>query len=355
VDGFVEALQVVLGQGAAVIAPSQAPLPRANPEPAPSANSEPRSGVDAVPDFSHNPAELASGESAPGDATRRDKRDERDIARQLAAALDRAAELEQWDLAQRIASQAARIASQHPLLAERIARLRAARGEFEIALTIIDSCAQRTASMRLLRAVCLLQLGRRHEAHLDLHAWARRSSAPLQSRLALALLEWEEGDEEAAITALQRSLKQIEDPHTLAALLLMATMRERTALAAIWAGRLRASLASHPRRAMFDTLLMALGFVEREPQPLPDSPAAIATLATELIGNEDLLPALVEAQRIADDRDTATLLAASLEQAIDELNDQSAGCTALSELSSMLGRHDEAEAWGCRAATQSPD
>ncbi len=322
-DGFIESLHAALGQGQAVVAPAR----------------NHRAGGEH--DIN---ATCTNGQRA---------RDDRAIARELAALLDRAMNLNQWAHAERIAHTAARLTRDHPILAERLARLRAARGEFEIALTIIDSCITQPASMRLLRAICLLQLGRRHEAHLDLHEWSRRSSAPLHARLILALLELDEGDDEAAAIALQRNLRQIEDPHTLAALLLMAVSRGRSTLAGLWARRLRAAIASHPSPALFHTMLAACGFAQRE-AGVPDSPAAAATLATELIGNEHLLPALVEAQRLEGDHAAARLLINALRQAVDELDDPCAACAALADLYVMLGEREVAAAWRGRTGDLEP-
>ena len=288
--------------------------------------------------------------------------DDRTIARELAASLDRATSLGQWELAERIAAQSIRIAREHPLLAERIARLRTAKNEFEAALNVIDSCHTQPASMRMLRTVCLLQLGRAHEAHADLLGWARRSSAPLQARLMLALLEWESGHHDDAVAALQHNLKQIEDPHTLAALTLMAASQNRTHMAGIWAERLRTVCVSHAQRPYFETLLLAAGFA-RPKQRIAATPEAAATLATELLAQEHLIPALVESQRLAQrssqDRsgedETPRLLADAIALAADEVEDPVTACSALADLHERLGEHEIAEAWRGRAAANRRD
>src|SRR4029453_17641159 len=148
-------------------------------------------------------------------------RDEREVARRLADTIERAMDLGLWEHAQRVAESAAQLAHRFPHLADRLARLRLAQRDPQSALNIIDSCAVRPASLRLLRAACLLQLGQRIEAQLDLQEWSRRASAPLQARYMLALLEWHAGDAHAAMEALRRNLRQIEDPRTLTALLLI--------------------------------------------------------------------------------------------------------------------------------------
>jgi predicted negative regulator of RcsB-dependent stress response len=276
--------------------------------------------------------------------------EDRSVARELAAALDRATSLGQWELAERIATQSDRIAREHPVLAERLARLRVARSEFEAALNIIDACHTQPASLRLLRTVCLLQLGRAHEAHADLLGWARKSSAPLQARLMLALLEWETGHHDDAVAALQHNLKQIEDPHTLAALTLMAASQNRTHMASIWAERLRTVCVALEQRPYFETLLQAAGFA-RPRHRIAATPENAAALGTELLAQEHLIPVLVEAQRLAPhqtaeaDTETARLLASAIANVVDEFEDTRTACASLVELHERLGEDDIAEAW----------
>jgi len=248
-----------------------------------------------------------------------------------------------------------RLAREHPLLAERIARLRASRSEFEAALAIIDSRPPHTqpASMRLLRAVCLMQAGRGHEAHADLLLWARKSSAPLQARLMLAVLEWECGRADDAADALQHTLKQIEDPAALAALMLMAAAQDRRHMAGIWAERLAKACLTHPHRAYFETMLAANGF-NRPKVRLAATRETIAALATELLAQEYVIPALVESQRLSGERETIMLLASAIEQAIDELDDQSAACDAMATLCELVDDRDVAEAWRSRAERARP-
>jgi hypothetical protein len=292
-----------------------------------------------------NEALIARSGSASDDAA---TEDDRAIARELAATLDRAVELGQWELADRIAGQSTRISREHPLLAERLARLRAARGDFETALNIIDACRHRPASMRLLRTVCLLQAGRRHEAHADLLTWARKASAPLQARLILSLMEWDAGHADDASATLQHTLRQITDPSSLAALMLMAVAQDRRHMAGIWAGRLAQACVTHPHRRYFEAMLAAHGFNRLKTQ-LNATPEAVSTLATELLANEQVIPALAEAQRLGGERQTALLLAGAIERVIDELENHAGACAALATLHEILGDSDLGSALRDRA------
>ena len=131
-------------------------------------------------------------------------------ARALADAIDRAMDMGLWEHAERIARSALRLAPASARLSEQLARLRLAQGRPETALTIIDSPwaqGEMYASLRLLRAVCLVQVGRKQSAHSDLLRWSKKSTAPLDARLMLALLEWEAGDDHAATLSLLRNLK----------------------------------------------------------------------------------------------------------------------------------------------------
>lgn len=322
VDGYIQSLQTALGARHSVIAHS----------------SDARISRDGA---------AATALEAPRHTIAVDDND-RATARQLAAALDRAIDLGEHELAERISIQSMRIAREHPMLAERIARLRAARGEFDSALALIESARNVPASMRLLRVVCLLHAGRRHEAHADLLHWARKASAPLPARTILAILEWEAGRIDDSAWALQRNLQQIEDPATLAALMLMAASQNRTHTADIWAERLRAACMTHPRSSLFETMLVAAGH-GRPARRATITPEAVAALATELLAAEHLLPALAEAQRLRPDHEIARLVAAAIESALADFDDQTTALLTLADLHETLDERDAAAAWRSRA------
>ncbi|MCI0365116.1 MAG: hypothetical protein L0219_14665 [Phycisphaerales bacterium] len=293
--------------------------------------------------------------------------DERRIARRVGEALDRAMELGLWEHAERVAASAMRLAPQHAVVAERLARLRAAQGDFQAALAIVDSCASRPASLRLLRAVCLLQLGRRLEAHLDLREWSRAASAPLQARLLLALLEWLEGDQRSAIDALLRNLKQFQDPRSLTALMLIAAAEDRPKLAAYWAQRLRVVCAWNRGTPDIDIVMRSLEMDGFDRSAILPTEAQVQTLATELLGNEMVVPALVEAQRrIKDQMDQdlvnpkarsapgALLLKRAIEKTLDDLADRATGYVALAQVCLLEEDSKGALEWAARGLREFP-
>jgi hypothetical protein len=292
---------------------------------------------------------------------------ERRIARQIGEALDRAMELGLWEHAERVAATAMRLAPQHAVVAERVARLRAAQGDFQAALAIVETCGSRPASLRLLRAVCLLQLGRRLEAHLDLREWSGQASAPLQARLLLALLEWLDGDQRSATDSLLRNLKQFQDPRSLAALLLMAAAEDRPKLAAYWADRLAVVCAWNSGAPDISIVLRSLEMDGFDRSSIVPTEAQVQTLATELLANEIVIPALVEAQRrIKEQREQdlvnptarrapgALLLKRAIERSLDDLADRATGYVALAQLCFLEEDSKAALEWAVRGLREFP-
>ena len=271
------------------------------------------------------------------------QRDEFSVARELSQALDRAMQRCQWQQAARIAATAMRIACEHPMLCERIARMQLALGQAESALNLIETCASRTSSLRLLHVACLLQLGRRHEAHLALREFTLKSCAPVQARLMLGLLEWHGGDTRAAHEALTRNNHQIKDPHTLLALALINVVNGNLEQATRWIHKLQQSSAWSIDAPLFQDILHSMGL------PLdiePSEPAInqIEALAVELLANEQVIPALVYWQQSNCDFNLATMLARAIEQALPDLEDRATGYLALCDL------HDAMDDAGCAAA-----
>lgn len=267
---------------------------------------------------------------------------QRRLARKLADAIDRAVALGLWDHADRLARTAAPLATGYPRLVEPLARLRLAQGDPETALRLIETCGTPPASLRLLRASCMLFLGARTEANLDLYRWSARASAPLDARLLLGLME--RGDDDTtAVHTLLRNLRHLEDPRTLQALLLISTQRGRPEQSEVWADRLRdgGRTGNEGDAEISDLMLESLGMpgLRADVEPTADQANA---LAMELITFEPAIATLTEAQRRRPHLPTTILLARAIEQAMPDLTDQATALHALARLSVLLGDQNAA-------------
>ena len=276
------------------------------------------------------------------------------LARKLADAIDRAVALGLWDHADRLARSAAPLATGYPRLVEPLARLRLAQGDPETALRMIETCRTPPASLRMLRATCLLFLGSRTEAHLDLYRWSARASAPLDARLLLGLME-RDGKDATAVRTLLRNLRHLEDPRTLQALLLISTQRGRPEQAEVWAGRLRngGPGGSEGAAEISDLMLQSLGMpgLRADTEPTADQANA---LAMELITFEPAIATLTEAQRRRPHLPTALLLARAIEQALPDLSDQATALHAMARLSVLLGDYEAARSWARQGLAANP-
>jgi tetratricopeptide (TPR) repeat protein len=312
------------------------------------------SGAGAVAgDVARRGAPEGAPAPAPVQGAAPDASAERRLARELALALADALRCGRLDQAQRLASTSARLAHRHSSLCEQLARLRMAQGDGETALAIIDGCMLRPASLRLLRAACLIQLGRAPEAHLDLHRWSRLSTAPLNARVMLALLELERGDAEAALAALRRNPRSLEDRRTLAAQAL-ACLENDCAPAA---RRVAVYLAAAPpcddaARAMH-LMLHSLGAgVHHRRAPVTEG--RVARLAVEVLANEQVIPVLVDIHLRQPNLELESLLTRAIEQALPHLDDRSAAMVQLARLARSRGRLEAAHRWIRSALEQRP-
>jgi len=281
-------------------------------------------------------------------------RSQRRLGRRLADAIDRAVALGQWDHADSLAKTAAPLAAGRARLAEPLARLRLAQGDPETALRIIDTCRTLPASLRLLRATCLLFLGSRTEANLDLYRWSGRASAPLDARLLLGLME-RDSDDSTAIRALLRNLRHLEDLRTLQALMLISTKRQRAEQAETWAARLHAGCPAgtdHETR-ITNLMLESLGMpgLRADAEPTPDQ---VNALAMELITFEPAIPTLAEAQKPRPHLPTVRLRTAAIEQALPDLSDDATAFHVLAMLSVVLGNPDAARRFAERGLAANP-
>jgi hypothetical protein len=275
--------------------------------------------------------------------------------RAFADALDRAMDMGLWEHAERIAMNAERLGTKSTRLIERLARLRLARNEPDVALAIIDARwkgRELPSSVRLLRAACHVRMGTRDEAHTDLLRWARRSTAPLDARVMLALLEWEAGDTHGAALALLRNLRQLEDPCSLELLVLLAVAQGRTEQAEAWSSRLAEATAFDGATGTTSLLPCSVGV--HHPPPAAPTPEQIEMLAAEIASAEEVIPALVEAQRRCPRPTVNELLARAVANALPDLARPVVALEALARLALLRGSLDEARSWVERGLGLSP-
>ncbi|MEM7227885.1 MAG: hypothetical protein AAF432_03635 [Planctomycetota bacterium] len=230
-----------------------------------------------------------SNDSPPTQSVCRDQ----ETAYALADAIDEALDRGQLAHAERIARTAVRLVSRAPRLLEPIARLRLAQGEPQIALDLLDQFGAMRESRRLLRALCLLQLGRRDEAHADLLQWSQRATAPMPARRLLALLDWCVDDHDTAMQQLLRNLHHLEDPSSLAQLVALSAASGRSELAARGADRLRQAAITRDDGASLRLLLDSLGMNKAENIWPTASDDQVESLSRELLAQPAVIPALV--------------------------------------------------------------
>ena len=280
--------------------------------------------------------------------------EQRRRARRLADAIDRAVAMGLWDHADRMAKTAAPLAPDCPRLVEPLARLRLAQGDPETALRLIETCRTPPSSLRLLRATCLLFLGQRIDANLDLYRWSSRATAPLDARLLLGLLE-RGSDDSTAIRTLQRNLRHLEDARTLQALLLISAKRGRAEQTQTWTRRLAAccSAGGDEQAATTDLMLRSLGLTGLRDDAAPTT-EQVNALAMELITSQSAIPALSEAQQRRPHPPTARLLASAIEQALPDLSNGPTALHALARLNVILGDQDAALRFAERGLAENP-
>ena len=264
--------------------------------------------------------------------------------RHLEDALDRALEEGALEYADELASRARRHVSHSVRLAEQTARLRLAQGNAEAALAIIDGVSTPTASLRLLRNACLIQGERREEAHADLHAWCRRSSAPRDARLMLALLEWESGNDRIARDMLIGSLSRREDPAALSLLLCFASVERRRDDTERWSECLRRA-TRFSSDAVSANLLSTLLDVPITAIDAPPADADVQVLANELLAAETVIPALVAAEAASPESGRARLIQCAIELILDDVQNHAEATTALVRLSWQLDGPHVARRW----------
>ncbi len=275
------------------------------------------------------------------------------MARRLAEAVEQALDRGMFEQANRLAANGRRLAVHSSRLTDRLARLQLAQNKFDDALAIIDACLSCTASLRMLRAACLVQLGRHAEAHIALYAWSRKSTAPLATRRLLAFLDSASNDDDSAIAALTRNLHHVDDPATLEQLLVICMRQGRSEQAQHWAKRLRqASIVNHGT-VEINVLCESLG-LDRNATAAKPSTTQIDALAMELAAEPETLPILVQYQQHSFDAMVASLIYDATQQALDAFDQPAPAFEALARLAMLLKRETEAQQWAHRGLELNP-
>lgn len=271
----------------------------------------------------------------------------------LASALERAVELGLWQRAERIARSAKRLAPDHPSLSEQLARYHFARGDAKTALRTIDACHLQTASLRLLRNICLILVGRTAEAQHDLLGWSRKTTAPVYARLVQALLVMQKGEYESARKLLKINLSQSENPLTLAVLVVICILEENFEQAHVWANRFYEANSWNEGPLDCDVFLKSLSLSRPALAHVP-SEDRIDTLSREILDCEEIIPVLVQAQRLQFESRTAKLLGAAIERALSMLEKPQAGFEALAQLALAEENTTVARHWAELGLKQQP-
>jgi tetratricopeptide (TPR) repeat protein len=265
------------------------------------------------------------------------------IMHQVNRTLDRAIDLGLMEHAERIVQSAMRAGLTTPQFVERVARLKLAQDDPEHALHAVNGCQGETNSLRMLRIVCQLLVGERFEAHLELRQWSRRNTCPLEARCLLALLDHAGGDSEGARNDLHQNVRQLDDPMSFELLILLAADQGKDDLAQAWAERLLRNVQS--RSAVISPHLL----VESLDMPLAAeiefTRSDVESLASELVVNEPLLPALTTGQELEPERNIATLLYRAIEYALPELTRRDAAIESLVRLAVVLENRNAAIEW----------
>lgn len=277
----------------------------------------------------------------------------RPYAARLAYRLDQALRQRRAGYARRLAEIAIEFFPSHPRLIDLRARQLLMDGDADAALRTLEAVPHSQASLKMLALLCMVHAGRKPAAHLELHAWSRKGSCPLDARRLLAVLEHEIGNYDAAAAALEHNLSQIEDPASLRLLIAVALIRGDESQARALASRLRfCGEAGMPGGAL-EAWLAQLGLEPVEVYAEPD-PISVDNLAVELLGAEELIPSVVAAYAREAASPWAKLLARALERALPDLDDQLEAITCLARLWQALGDAAAARRWANRGLHLAP-
>jgi len=292
----------------------------------------------AVPAGHPQPPEIRGSAASPGTGPASATDD-----RRLASVIARAARKGHSRMADRLSIRALPRLHASTCLTEEVARHHLRQKRPHRAINILDASPRPTDSRRMLRALALVEAGRRDEAMLDLASWARDGAAPIDALLMLAEAAWDTGDHCQALELLHRSLTIAEDPRSIELLMLLAIERNRPLSARRWFERLRESRDMLLNPAPLRVLGALLDLRGEDVTPRV-TPRQVRTLAMEIGGNPGALDALVR-RAISSKRPALIELVHDAAMHADaEISQTAAGAAARVQCLTALGRHGEAAA-----------
>jgi len=193
--------------------------------------------------------------------------------------------------------------------------------------------------------------GQSAAAELELHAWRREEDCPDAARLMLAGLLSQRGRHDAALEVLAESA-QI-DPE-----LMKLRIALLTELGRVDEARLQTERLYHEWGHDSDVLAWLHLMQTPGADSLPVvTESMVELLAGELVGQVELLPTLVTAQKIRPDLRGVRLLRDAVQRILpdmEEMHEVVVGCWALAELSLLLGDQDDARRWAHRGLRMHP-
>ncbi len=257
------------------------------------------------------------------------------LARALAGDLERAVARGLTHAADALAAATLRTGCREATVLERVARMHDVRGEWDRALDVIDAADQPTASLLLLRACCLVRLGRIHEALSQLASQTQTTTSPLAARLLYALLLLDQGDTRDAIALLRQNVTLCEDHHTSVSLVCALIASERFHDARIALDRM---LADRPYSDLWPNAIhfaRSFGIPECHIDETPTA-ADVETLAAELAANERVTTILIESQKIRPTQTTLILLQRALRRVAPQLSNPVTCVVAQAEIEMLL-------------------
>ena len=197
--------------------------------------------------------------------------------------------------------------------------------------------------------------GRRAAAELELFSWLRDPDAPPLAAVLLASWHWQRGESREALALLERQtrLRDTGDDATLRSLIALVIDSGINDLAEHLTWRLFREFGHDAAINDWIALMEPPGC-----RNLPvTSDSSVELVAGELLGNPQVIPTLVAAQRINKDAHTIALLRGALQRLMRDIDDERQLLNvyaALAELAMLAQDTDDARRWAHRGLKIEP-